>query len=63
MNRPPSGAQHQAAAWLMALEENPIQVDTQAFVAWLRASPEHVREFLIASAVLHELEYSVGPRR
>ncbi|NLG78187.1 MAG: DUF4880 domain-containing protein, partial [Xanthomonadaceae bacterium] len=39
----------EAAQWLIDLEDG--DADTSAFAAWLQASPRHVEEFLLISAV------------
>jgi transmembrane sensor len=39
----------EAAQWLIDLEDG--EADTAAFAAWLQASPRHVEEFLLISAV------------
>lgn len=39
----------EAALWLIDLEDG--DADTSAFAAWLQASPRHVEEFLLISAV------------
>lgn len=41
----------EAAQWLIALEDG--DADSSDFVAWLQASPRHVEEFLLVSAVWH----------
>ena len=40
----------EAAGWLVALADADAQV-REAFAAWLRESPAHVREFLSVSAI------------
>ena len=44
----------EAADWVIALEDAD-QRTREAFVAWLRTSPEHIREFLAVSAIWGEL--------
>jgi transmembrane sensor len=39
----------EAAQWLIGLEDG--EADSSAFAAWLQASPRHVEEFLLISAV------------
>lgn len=46
----------EAAEWLVAMEDEAEPFDRQECVAWLKASPQHVRQFLFASAISHELE-------
>lgn len=43
----------EAAQWLIDLEDEATP-DMAGFAAWLAASPRHVEEFLLASAVWHE---------
>lgn len=40
----------EAADWVIALEDADLRT-REAFVAWLRTSPEHIREFLAVSAI------------
>ena len=41
----------EAAQWLIDLEDDDVAPDMAGFAAWLAASPRHVEEFLLASAV------------
>lgn len=52
----------EAAHWVVELEEPTPQV-LRAFAAWLEASPRHVEEFLLASAVWKELDGLDAARR
>lgn len=46
-----------ANEWLLVMHEETVSLeDEQAFVAWLRESPVHVREYLKAEAVFATLE-------
>lgn len=49
----------QAAQWLCELIDESFDQRAE-FVAWLRASPRHIEEFLLTSALWKELEH-VGP--
>jgi ferric-dicitrate binding protein FerR (iron transport regulator) len=45
------GIRREAVDWVHRLAEDDVTEDDQArFDAWLRASPQHEREFLLASA-------------
>lgn len=50
-----SGIPEQAAQWISRLECATEQ-DRAAFINWLRASPQHVKEFLLLSAMDKELD-------
>lgn len=53
-NTPPCaepGIVEQAARWIGRLQEGAGTAERAAFAAWLRASPQHVREFLLQSAM------------
>ena len=53
-----------ANEWLLAMHEGTASLDeSQAFVAWLRESPVHVREYLKAEAVFATLEGIDAARR
>ena len=46
----------QAADWFVANQAGPLgQADRAAFVAWLKASPIHVKEYLGVALVAHDL--------
>ncbi len=46
----------QAAEWLVATDEGPLDVqESAALAAWLKASPVHVEEFLRVSAIARDL--------
>jgi transmembrane sensor len=46
----------QASAWFVANDENPLLAEeSAAFVAWLKASPIHVEEFLAVAAIARDL--------
>jgi transmembrane sensor len=46
----------QAAAWFVANQAGPLDpADRVAFVAWLKASPIHVKEYLGVALVAHDL--------
>lgn len=51
----------EAAHWLIDLEEG--QADLSDFSAWLKASPRHVEEFLLTSAVWHAADGMDATRR
>jgi transmembrane sensor len=51
----------QAAHWLLDLEDN--EADLAGFAAWLEASPRHVEEFLLVSAVWQASDRIDEPRR
>ncbi|HEU4603579.1 MAG TPA: FecR domain-containing protein [Steroidobacteraceae bacterium] len=51
----------QAALWLIDLEEN--EADLSAFASWLQASPRHVEEFLLVSAVWRAADRIDAARR
>ncbi len=51
----------QAGDWLIANESGPLtDGDAAAFLAWLRASPIHVREYLGVARIAHQLPAVVG---
>lgn len=52
----------EAAQWLIDLEDEATP-DMAGFAAWLAASPRHVEEFLLASAVWHEGDALDAARR
>ena len=53
-----------ANEWLLVMHEDCVSLDEQqAFVAWLRESPVHVREYLKAEAVFAMLEEIDGAKR
>jgi transmembrane sensor len=45
----------EATEWLGAMKDEAEHFDRQEWVAWLKASPQHVRQFLFASAISQEL--------
>jgi transmembrane sensor len=51
----------QAAHWLLDLEEN--EANLTAFASWLEASPRHVEEFLLVSAVWRASDHIDAKRR
>jgi transmembrane sensor len=51
----------EAARWVVELEES-RPGDLAEFAAWLTASPSHVEEFLVASALWRELDH-IDPER
>lgn len=52
-----SAIREQAARWLCVLDE-PASSEAQAtFLAWLRASPRHVEEFLMVSSAAEQFEH------
>jgi transmembrane sensor len=51
-----SAITEQASDWLVANDEGPLDArETAALVAWLKASPVHVEEFLGVSAIARDL--------
>ena len=48
-------ASREAIEWLQVLRDTPGAEDRAAFLAWLHASPLHVRELLMAQMLEHEL--------
>jgi len=47
MRRPKFDATLRAAEWLLRIEDGPLtEADKAEFLAWLKASPVHVREYL-----------------
>jgi len=55
-------AEH-AAQWLVMLFESKMRPKAQKeFAAWLKASPRHAEEFLLAMAVWMELD-ALDPKR
>lgn len=61
MNRNFSNAteaiQAEAGDWVLRLDEAPLDAATRRqLLAWLKTSPRHIDEFLLASAVWHELD-------
>ena len=53
--RPEPGISEQAARWITLLEHGG-QTERRDFASWLRASPQHVREFLLLTAMDKELD-------
>ena len=45
-----------AAEWVLILDADPSPRNESGFRAWLTESPEHTRQFLLASAAFHEFE-------
>jgi transmembrane sensor len=57
------GIRERAAEWVIHFhEESLAQADTPAFVAWLRASPVHIREYLRSEAAWFALE-NIDPQK
>lgn len=51
----------QAGEWFIANQAGPLgDADSAAFLAWLRASPVHVREYLGVARVAHQLPAVLG---
>ena len=51
----------QAGEWFVAQQAGPLaEEESAAFLAWLRASPVHVREYLGVARVAHHLAVAVG---
>lgn len=49
--------QAEAGEWILRLDEAPLDAATRRqLLAWLKTSPRHIDEFLLASAVWHELD-------
>lgn len=49
--------QAEAAEWALRLDEAPLDAAAhRKLLAWLKTSPQHIDEFLLASAVWHELD-------
>jgi transmembrane sensor len=49
--------QSEAGEWVLRLDEAPLDATTRRhLLAWLKTSPGHIDEFLLASAVWHELD-------
>jgi transmembrane sensor len=56
-----AGIAQQAAEWFIANQAGPlIAEDGAAFLAWLKASPIHVREYLGLARIAHHLPAAVG---
>src|SRR5215472_14786992 len=51
----------QAGEWFIAHQAGPLDAEeTAAFLAWLKASPVHVREYLGVARIAHHLPAAVG---
>lgn len=49
--------QAEASEWVLRLDEAALDLPTRRqLLAWLKTSPQHIDEFLLASAVWHELD-------
>lgn len=47
----------EAAFWVTCLEDGPLETqEREEFAAWLRASPKHIKEFLLARAISAEAD-------
>lgn len=46
----------EAAEWLVAMDDDLEHFDRQKFLAWLKSSPQHVREFLLLTAIAHQVK-------
>src|SRR5438034_1634178 len=54
---------HEASAWFVEFNEGEVSLEARnAFSAWLKASPEHVRAYLAVSATFDDVG-RVGERR
>src|SRR5262252_7385213 len=54
----------QAGEWFIAHQAGPLDAEeTAAFLAWLKASPIHVREYLGVARTAHHLRAAVGRPR
>jgi transmembrane sensor len=49
-------ASREAAEWLRVMNDAPDAADQDGFVAWVRASPLHLRELLVLQALERELD-------
>ena len=51
----------QAGEWFLANQAGPLEdEESAAFLAWLKASPVHVREYLGVARIAHDLRAVVG---
>src|SRR5215472_8224814 len=51
----------QAGEWFIAHQAGPLDAEeTAAFLAWLKASPVHVREYLAVARIAHHLPAVIG---
>jgi len=54
----------QAGEWFIAHQAGPLAAgDGAAFLAWLRASPIHVQEYLGVARIANGLAAAIGGRR